>query len=853
MFSGLGVAAKAKATSTASTESSAVLVLGGELRSPACFTKSSAYVRYVEDIFVQHGNAGTVVQFIGEPQGCLKRGMRGSVMESASPSELMVHWESESPQLVGLDQCALLKTADGKLEMPLHEVSEDLRGGWTNVVDLDDEPSKVGTLPPRTPPSTKPGEAPSPPPPPPAETAQAKSPPSSPPAPPDSPQQFPPSPPPLPSSPSEKIAGEKATATKSAPPQADVAAHSTPRRSRSPPHAPVRRVSPRGKAVAAAFGVGEAVRYWSATHGKWVECYVQRVNRGPDGSVASYDLTAKAQASIARVRHSSTDENAGPPDGKDAVQRMSQAEISVLIAPPPSAGPPFLLDVGTKVQYFSDADSKWMDAVIEARHQKDGLDIYDLNCQKGVTAQKLRMTMSNFAVGQDVEYWSTSVDRWIPAKVLKIRDAERQCDLDVKPGAPAARIRKATGLLPVASALVGPRLDVREVPGLGDVHLKGAPPPPLACGFEVGDKVQYWSETKGRWIEARVEGYREKDGSIIYDLNCKSHVEADRVRPSLGVTQERFQVGEAVEYWSVTAGRWLPAKVLRTSVGQCDLDVKQGAPLGRLRRVVTSDTNGHGATSKQDSEAIAAGAEASEARGRAVERKSARTVTNEDNTSRALSLPLGAPRAKAKAKVAEEKSVPAATQRSGFRKRADMQEEEAEEDVDALLQASRGRREAVLRKASDAKAQTSRTTRNPQQHGPRADTILDPLPPLPPLAALPPLPPLAGFLAGSLGARPVAGDAAAAAPRPVAAAAASRPATKTRSMMPPAASRASSDSPVALARGRPSSRGRKLACRSSSTSSRRSRSRSGRAAQKSPVRRGAGARESNPRRYGRRR
>ena len=111
---------------------------------------------------------------------------------------------------------------------------------------------------------------------------------------------------------------------------------------------------------------------------------------------------------------------------------------------------------------------------------------------------------------------------------------------------------------------------------------------------------------------------REKDGAIVYDLDCKRGTAADRVRPSLVVSQKQFEIGTDVEYWSTSAGRWLPAKVLRLyeHLSICDLDVKPGAPLGRMRHAAATtvpsaasastsaadpaDTNGSSPTSSRD-------------------------------------------------------------------------------------------------------------------------------------------------------------------------------------------------------------------------------------------------------------
>lgn len=100
------------------------------------------------------------------------------------------------------------------------------------------------------------------------------------------------------------------------------------------------------------------------------------------------------------------------------------------------------------------------------------------------------------------------------------------------------------------------------------------PPPPLACGFKAGDQalrhgrtrlgeeralqVQYFSETKQRWVETLVLRMFELEGNICYDLDCKKGVSADKasrcavciyggvrpwqVRSSPRASQERYEV-----------------------------------------------------------------------------------------------------------------------------------------------------------------------------------------------------------------------------------------------------------------------------------------------------------------------
>ncbi|CAE7527683.1 unnamed protein product [Symbiodinium natans] len=343
------------------------------------------------------------------------------------------------------------------------------------------------------------------------------------------------------------------------------------------------------------FAIGEKVRYWSGTHRKWVEAHVQRVNRDADGELLSYDLTARAQAEIARVKDASTAEDAPAPAARsstgagDEIPEAKKVTEDLQVrdqAVGDGDSHEARFENGEEVQYFSETKERWIDAVVEGHHAKDGAIVaYDLNCKKGVPAERLRHSGVQYKVGELVEYWSASGHRWMPAKVERLNLEARACDLDVKPGAPLNRVRKVSGTSEAsASLLKAPR------PLLGPIlaHNVDVPPPPLACGFKAGDQVQYFSETKQRWVETLVLRMFELEGNICYDLDCKKGVSADKVRSSPRASQERYEVGEQVEYWSVSAGRWLPAKVqaVRLDLGRCDLDIKLAAPIGRIRRPI---------------------------------------------------------------------------------------------------------------------------------------------------------------------------------------------------------------------------------------------------------------------------
>eukprot|EP00913_Durusdinium_trenchii_P033714 g31562.t1 len=208
-----------------------------------------------------------------------------------------------------------------------------------------------------------------------------------------------------------------------------------------------------------------------------VEAHVQRINKGPEGDLISYDLTAKAQADISRVKDASTAEDAPPPVAPARVAPHESADGKAA-----DQVPELQFDKGVEVQYFSETRKGWIDAVVEERHDKDGgAVIYDLNCKKGVPADRLRNPHVEYAVGEQVEYWSVTSQRWMPAIVEHLHAEAKTCDLSVKPGAPLSRVRKVPGSATMAPIFKGVRATIS--------HGVGVPPPPLACSFKGGDQA----------------------------------------------------------------------------------------------------------------------------------------------------------------------------------------------------------------------------------------------------------------------------------------------------------------------------------------------------------------------------
>ena len=207
---------------------------------------------------------------------------------------------------------------------------------------------------------------------------------------------------------------------------------------------------------------------------------------------------------------------------------------------------------------------------------------YDLDCKTGVTPEKVRRARSPasaspgkelnapkeagrelkevkelkevapYQEGDKVEYFSGSRSRWIPATVLGVT-MEGNFNLDCKSDVPADKIRF----------------------------------PKKSAEFQAGEVVEYFGASKGLWIRTKVNKVNE-DGT--YDLACKPRVLPENMRraPASEALEVQkgpvYNVGDAVEYFGISQGRWIPAKVLSTtSTGTYNLDVKPDVPVDRLR------------------------------------------------------------------------------------------------------------------------------------------------------------------------------------------------------------------------------------------------------------------------------
>jgi len=119
--------------------------------------------------------------------------------------------------------------------------------------------------------------------------------------------------------------------------------------------------------------------------------------------------------------------------------------------------------------------------------------------------------------------------------------------------------------------------------------------PSTNARYAVGDIVEYYSASQGTWIPAKV---LQVNPSGTYNLDCKPEVPPDKIRPrggggSVGSTSNvpvatgnsQYRVGDTVEYYSASAGNWIPAKILQVNAdrGTYNLDCKPEVTPDKIR------------------------------------------------------------------------------------------------------------------------------------------------------------------------------------------------------------------------------------------------------------------------------
>uniref|UniRef100_A0A7S4VAK9 Guanylate-binding protein N-terminal domain-containing protein n=1 Tax=Alexandrium monilatum TaxID=311494 RepID=A0A7S4VAK9_9DINO len=307
---------------------------------------------------------------------------------------------------------------------------------------------------------------------------------------------------------------------------------------------------------------GEVVEYFSISQGGWIPAKVLRAT-----SNGTYDLDCKPDVQL------------------DKIRRAGQGTTRSLASVSEAGGKTY--QAGDIVEYFGATLGKWIPAKVLTGNPNG---TYDLDCKPGVQPEKIRRpptlppdagagpaSGSSYKAGELVSYFSTSHNKWIPAKVVSVT-SRGTYDLDCKPDVSPEKIRPVDQPLGTGTFGVGP--------------LKPADAGSAPHAFAAGDLVEYLGSTQNRYIPAKVLKVNP-DGT--YDLDCKPGVLPERVRPRGSPGQSPpgtdagassgYAVGDFVEYFGATQQRWIPAKVISVNTdGSYGLDCKPDVPASRIRR-----------------------------------------------------------------------------------------------------------------------------------------------------------------------------------------------------------------------------------------------------------------------------
>lgn len=137
-----------------------------------------------------------------------------------------------------------------------------------------------------------------------------------------------------------------------------------------------------------------------------------------------------------------------------------------------------------------------------------------------------------FQVGQRVQYWSATHEKWVASVVKAInRDpggGVASYDLDLKPKAAASLVRILPSEAAAAEAAASVNEQLKKVmsPAIAasSESPKVKPADDVAAAilvtFKVDQKVQYWSKKKNEWMNGVVKAERTQGGNILYDVQC---------------------------------------------------------------------------------------------------------------------------------------------------------------------------------------------------------------------------------------------------------------------------------------------------------------------------------------------
>merc|ERR1712232_1126686 len=169
---------------------------------------------------------------------------------------------------------------------------------------------------------------------------------------------------------------------------------------------------------------------------------------------------------------------------------------------------------------------------------------------------------ASFSEGEDVEYFSTSKDRWLECKIASVSQGG-EIEVSIKPGFP---------FMPDPSNL----RKVLAAPAGNDEA--------ASLGFTLGDDVEYFSESKNQWIASKISNVGS-DGRVEVSIKPGHPFQPDASKlrkvsaKAFASRAGNFAQGERVEYFSASKNRWLEGEILNVSSGgEVEVSIKPGFP-----------------------------------------------------------------------------------------------------------------------------------------------------------------------------------------------------------------------------------------------------------------------------------
>lgn len=188
------------------------------------------------------------------------------------------------------------------------------------------------------------------------------------------------------------------------------------------------------------FQPGDRVHYWSETHNQWMEATVKSLNYDREGRPHTYDLNVKRGAQASRIRRWSAaleEQLEAMAMARDADSAMNGIQATDM-NPPDAGALGYSVAAGNGASELADGPTSGVSVCVSGAPDPPEGDAGT----GGSGVGDCDATLSSFAPGDKVEYWSDTYSQWMQAVVKRIRENGSTYDLDVKKGAHRRKMRR---------------------------------------------------------------------------------------------------------------------------------------------------------------------------------------------------------------------------------------------------------------------------------------------------------------------------------------------------------------------------------------------------------------------------